>query len=129
MIPVKQTKFGKNSGNCLPACLASILETEIHDGFDDINSNDWLPAVNDYLSEKHQLQLILIDRGMISEVFFASTSKPVHHLIIVKNKGVGDGDLHCVVGHGGIIEFDPSGAHGAGYVEDWAVYGFLVAEL
>lgn len=122
---VKQTRRGKSDGNCLAASIASILEVKISE-FDSLNSNNWLGQVNELLSEFGQ-QLFLIEKGDITKVFLESISQSVRHIIILRNRGVGEDDLHCVVGMDGEIEFDPALGHGDNYDENFMVYGFFTS--
>lgn len=55
MIPVDQTKFGKG-GNCMSACIASILEMDLNEvpNFFEITDTDieWWTAVRTFLRER-----------------------------------------------------------------------------
>lgn len=60
MKPVKQTKFGKDEGNCFSACLASILEIPLRliPNFCVEWPSDWLNKTNEWLAG---FGLVLID--------------------------------------------------------------------
>lgn len=69
MISVKQTKFGKE-GNCLAACLASLLEVDIN-LFPDISQEPslWLSKINKYLIAEYELYLFPITLSDLEEAF------------------------------------------------------------
>lgn len=100
MKPVFQTRFGKPDGNCLAACLASLLEIDI----DSVPSfgigGDWYDRFTTYMVENWELQPIDLT---ISE---NSHFKPAgFHLI---NGPSINGDFwHSVVGYKGEIVHDP----------------------
>ena len=50
MIKVDQTKFGNKEGNCLAACLASILECSIED-VPEVNPSNWINECNDWIGQ------------------------------------------------------------------------------
>lgn len=57
MIPVYQTKYGKNKGNCFQAVLASLFETSLEDIPDFCNvyptdTNEWYGKYTEWLNQK-----------------------------------------------------------------------------
>lgn len=54
MIPVMQTKFGNNEGNCFTASLASILEVKLEDvpEMSHLTDGTWFPVCNKFLFER-----------------------------------------------------------------------------
>lgn len=60
MIPVDQTKFGSD-GNCMSACLASILEI----GIEEVQCKDednWYKKTNDWLQAEYNLALMTVTK-------------------------------------------------------------------
>ncbi len=98
MIPVKQTIWTENDGNCIAACLASILENDINSYPHLPNNQEWYPILAEYL---HTLgyNLILIDNPY--PVALAG-----YHLICGINPT--SNLVHCIVGKNGEPFFDPS---------------------
>jgi len=60
MKPVYQTKFGERSGNCLSACLASLLEIPLEDIPDFGWHSDWYEKFTDFM-KKFNLQPLDVD--------------------------------------------------------------------
>ncbi len=58
MKPVDQTKFGLE-GNCMAACLASILEVNIED-VQAKETDNWFKDVNLWLQKEHRLALMTV---------------------------------------------------------------------
>lgn len=98
MIKIKQTIHTENDGNCLAACLASILENNIDDYPQLPNNGTWYEIINKHLHDIGY-NLVLIEGPHTSALHG-------YHLII------GDSEttekLHCVVGKNGIVVHDPS---------------------
>ncbi len=63
MKPVYQTKFGATEGNCLAACIASLLETDI----DDIP--DFSPRPDDMVHWTAHFRKFFKERGLLAEWF------------------------------------------------------------
>lgn len=69
MVPVDQTVFGVPHGNCLSACLASLLHLKIEDVPTFCDKPDWLAAVNEWLDGRglwamcFQYNLEIVPRG------------------------------------------------------------------
>lgn len=110
MIPTYQTKFNKN-GNCLEACIASILEIPIASipklGKYE-QSGNWISKLNEWLSEKHGL--VYVETNTPVEdivVFFEQQPGGFYHVIIGKTSSHKD-IYHAVVGRCGNMVFDPA---------------------
>lgn len=111
MRKVFQDRFGKPDGNCLAACVASILELSLKD-VDFKNDENWW----DNLQEKVE------SLGYVAKYFTYDDKKEndkqklFEEISQLSNKyneyyiacGMGPrGLLHCVVMKGGLIEHDP----------------------
>lgn len=101
MKPVTQTKFGGEEGNCLQACLASILEIDIEEipwfGADAF----WVDRKNEWLA---QFDLAAIDID-VSSSYKGNWKYLGYHLI---NGPSPRGDFwHAVVGKNGRMVHDP----------------------
>ena len=99
MKPVDQTSFGKPHGNCLQACIASVLELELDDvpNFMERRGDLWQEAVKDFLA---RFDLDFIDIAVQSEVYVPSG----FHLIAGESQR---GLFHSVVGLNGRLVHDP----------------------
>jgi len=92
MIKVDQTKFGDKEGNCLQACLASVLEISIDD-VPEPDERNWLNECNDWLAQfglaLHWLEYndLFIPRGY-SILSGDSPRGSCHHSVVAK-----DGEL------------------------------------
>lgn len=104
MIPILQTKFKEGEGNCLPACLASVLEVpldsvpEIYYLYDD---EEWWTRLNNWSIREHELQLVTVDS--------ASFTPAGYHLIVGKSIR---GNYHAIVGYQGKPVHDPLFSNG-----------------
>ena len=104
MIPVYQTDFGCGRGNCLQACIASILELPLEDVPHFSLEEEWREARDNFLK---QFDLYMI------EVDAEACRKIGHHLYgyhIIAGPAPGqpyDGLWHAVVGYNGEIVHDP----------------------
>ena len=58
MTPILQTKFG-NDGNCLAACIASLLEIDI-DSVPNPHSENWQNELNEWLVENHGIYILTV---------------------------------------------------------------------
>lgn len=102
MIPIRQTNPG-GRGNCMAACIASILEIPIEDLPDyraiEAAGGPWLNAINTALS-KHWAKLYVE-----TEWHLTPHIRPRgFHLV--------NGGGHSVVGLEGVIVWDPTGSGG-----------------
>ena len=107
MIPVRQTLFvdthPKGRGNCMSACIASLLELPIDKVIDTTSdevrsSGCWQQGIENWLEENHEMKMMLVS---------PSSSK----LEGVYSIGCGPsprGDFyHAVVCKNGVMVFDP----------------------
>ena len=99
MIPIIQTVHTKDDGNCLAACLASVLEVGI-ETFPDLpkGNGKWIKIITEHL-HKMDYNLILIDD--INEENIQG-----YYLMVGDNPT--SGHQHCVVCKNGKIVHDPS---------------------
>lgn len=121
MRPVRQTNPG-GRGNCMAACLASILEIPIETVVDyraiDDAGGSWLNALNTFLSYHHGVVYLetdpVITRAIVPKGF---------HLM--NGDGPDDGPTggHSVVGYRGMFVWDPAGGRGLRRIDN---YGLLV---
>lgn len=104
MNKVFQTIDTPEYGNCLEACLASILEDNI-ENFPRIDSGskwpNWITPINNYLIEIHRCYLLCLDSNNPRKDFFG------HYIIVGDNKN--STHSHAMIGHAGKVFFDPSG--------------------
>lgn len=101
MKPVRQTKFGPDEGNCLPACIASIFEISLDDvpNFHE-NQNDfgWLDRLNEWVA-RYGLSAICVDATNDFRIDDA--------YVILSGKSPRGKFLHAVVWKDGKIIHDP----------------------
>lgn len=96
---VPQTKFGIKEGNCLEACLASLLELDI-DRIPIIGDNaDFFNFLNDWLIKEFGLYMVNV------EVRDCFTPKG-YHMMWGKSMRYDEVD-HSVIGYNGEVIFDP----------------------
>lgn len=99
MKPILQTKFDKE-GNCLAACIASILEIDINEIPDlpDEPAGEWFLIINEFLNPRGYYYLtvdVLDDRMPILG----------YHIM----QGMTKKGYHAVVGKNKIVVHDPTG--------------------
>lgn len=101
MKPVNQTMFGKDDGNCFPACLASVLELSLYavPHFCMAYSSEWFQQTNKWLAKWH-LGLIQIDASTAPYILISC-----YHLM--SGPSPRNGVQHSVVGQNGIMVHDP----------------------
>lgn len=111
MKPVYQTKFGKGAGNCLAACVASLLDLEITDVFDiadgGLDPNYWL-IVDTWLADRG-LGLAYVTIGMQvpgEETTQSSVRIPANMNYLAWGRSPRDLQ-HSVIYHGGTLVHDP----------------------
>lgn len=101
MIPVDQTILSSESdkGNCLAACVASILEVPLETVPNFIEETSWFSS----------LRKFLLQHGYHLFELTPNYSLPVFHLMIGPGPRSRDGKPihHSVVGKGGVIVHDP----------------------
>lgn len=115
MKPVYQTIFDKPHGNCLQACVASILELDLDQVPNFVENDDWFQALETFL-ERFDLQPAQLDPTKTEKIW-----KPTGFHI---KGGLGPRKLHhAVVGLAGKTVHDPH-PDGGGLVllEDWIVF-------
>ena len=101
MIPVHQTRFGLPDGNCLTACLASLLELQDVDLPSLMREDDWVGAANRWLRDLGQPWRVLCVRV---------APDSIHELdgVLVIASGPGPrGFDHAVVWRDGQLVHDP----------------------
>lgn len=111
MKPVQQTEFGGN-GNCLSACLASLMEKSIDDVpnfaeiFSDINRYKftppytWVELVNSWLVLHGYVLTQLVE---VPEIYYRYNLEFFHIMVGVSPRG----NRHAVIGRNGKIFYDP----------------------
>lgn len=87
MIPVDQTIFTVPGGNCLSACVASILHLNVQDVPPFCDKEDWLGAMNEWLHE----------RGLWAMCFFYNPDVVPRGYWILGGKSPRGDFLHAVV--------------------------------
>lgn len=96
-----QTKFGSVEGNCLAACIASLLEI----GIDDVP--DLSPQPNDPIHWIRKFRDFMKQYGVIAEIYSPDFFRPprgVYYLIWGTSPR---GLPHSVIGRNGQIAHDP----------------------
>jgi len=116
MKPVYQTEFGEQRGNCLQACVASVLELPLENVPHFCLEENWVMALASFLS-RFGLAPLIFDFDACQ----ADDWKPTgFHLIGGKSPR---GILHSVVGYNGEIVHDPHPASdGLRTIEDYLVF-------
>ena len=125
MKPQTQTVFGggqsgSEPGNCLAACIASLLELPIADVPNFVAQDRWFEALQEWLGRRGLRYLVV--HLAAAESMVCDGFQGVYHTMF----GPGPrGRNHCVVGLGGTPVHDPhpSGA----MLEDCEWMGFLVS--
>ena len=116
MIEVTQTEVESGKGNCLSACLASLLEMSLKNVPYFVETDSWYGEVQQWLQEQG-LQMVLVSVDGISRV------GNIHHIIM----GVGPrSGRHSVIGFNRKIVFDPHPSRDGLVSID--SYAFLVPE-
>lgn len=104
MKPIGQTQDGPERGNCLQACVASLLELNLEDVPHFVLEEDWVEALDRWLSE-FDLQSIDVDLARTRQQE-GDMWKPLgYHLI--NGKSPRSNCQHAVVGYNGEIVHDP----------------------
>jgi hypothetical protein len=129
MIPVDQTLFGYPGGNCLNACLASILECsldEIPEMDATTHDGSWWGIMQRALQDRGLTAIYYVPNGEYCGAPFAHIAPPGYHLVTGDSpRGTLD-DKGNVIGHvcvakDGVIVHDPhpSRAGLASAPRDW----------
>jgi len=110
--PVEQTRYGKSQGNCLTACVASILDVPISSlpEFCDGNGN-WF----------HLLHEFCITNGFCLMYWRHREDTPILCLgsyVIVLLKLEGEDDMHAVVGKASLKNQEPVNERSDGQAEE-----------
>jgi len=100
MKPIKQTIFGEGKGNCLSACIASILELKIEE-VPVFISSDWWNDLQKWLQSKGYFAIDIEAKNKEGYCNFYEVPKGLY-VILTGDSPRGD-FLHCVVG---IIDYD-----------------------
>jgi hypothetical protein len=119
MKPIHQTQFGSKHGNCLQACVASVLEMPLERVPHFVLFDDWIGEFDSFLA-RFGLTSLTLDAHQVNEW------KPVgFHLIGGKSPR---GDFwHSVVGHNGEMVHDPHpSGDGLRTIEDYTVFVALL---
>jgi hypothetical protein len=101
MKPVYQTKYLKEDGNCLPACIASILEIDL-DLIPNPKNDNWRDELNDWLIKNHHIFILSVSFNKESVYPDAFNN----NYIIGVGKSCND-LFHAVVCKNGVIIHDP----------------------
>lgn len=96
MTPVDQTIFGAPEGNCLPACIASILDLRIED-VPHFGADDWLDTLERWLAP----------RGLYPVCATLGGPWRPAGLYILAGKSPRGDFLHAVVARGSDVVHDP----------------------
>ncbi len=105
MIPVKQTKFGINEGNCFTACVASILHLDLeiipnfcveHGSYFQKFTNEWLREKTGFFYMESRIPDEETRQLILKGYYIVSGKSPRSKLCD-----------HCVVGFNGQMVHDP----------------------
>ena len=123
MIKVYQKIISGDNGDCLGACLGSLLHREDYPDLQGRAGMSWLDVWNDYL-EKDNLQLVSYS--------FGSSPVPRGYAILSVKSALFEGELHAVVfkgdGWDGKIVHNPNPEDPRGidvHVDDWVRFTML----
>lgn len=126
MKKVYQTKFGtdKNEpeklGDCLLACIASILEIDIKEVPNFSNNEFWMLKYNQWLKKKYDLYIVWMSFENIHDC-----TKYIHGYHIITGKSRNYPKVrHAIVGKNGDPWFDPGGPKSKLIYEDLS-YGIF----
>ena len=98
MKPVDQKTFGDPGGNCMSACIASLLDLSIED----------VPYFGSEIEEyNNNLDIFLLDRGLIA-ITFLNNSDWVPKCFHIMGGRTGMGASHAVVGVNGEMIHNPN---------------------
>ena len=117
MRPVDQTRFGAPDGNCMEACVASILELELG-GVPDlaVSGDDWHDTLADFLA-RFDLEPLELDARKTRGIWVPTGFH------IISGKSPRGNFLHAVVGLGGKMVHDPHpNREGLAKEEQWIVF-------
>jgi hypothetical protein len=101
MKPVKQTLFGKGEGNCVSACIATILAMSIEDvpNFAKLYNFDWAYHLEEWLSERGYAMIsLLFENGSQIERMYMTPNLYVMMSGLSPRAEDGDTMRHAVVG-------------------------------
>lgn len=90
MKPVMQTKFGKGSGNCLNACIASLLHLKIDQVSHEWKGPHWVSEVRDWLYERGHTMMLLSPRdevhcaSNIDYIACGQSPREIKHAVIMR---------------------------------------------
>lgn len=119
MIKVYQTTFGEGEGNCLQACIASILELRLDQvpHFAKMYGDNWLSEFAEWL--RHLCLSAITIKGFEPKTStdLLNSSSLEDCYVIVGGEGWSEGVGHSVVYKGGEMVHDPVGKEGRGVKE------------
>ena len=123
MIRVDQTRLGKPYGNCLAACVASILEISIDEVDKHIPADDsWLSMLNKYLATLG-LYYLTVKLPKESKDDFLKEFPACYHTIAGNSPR---GIRHSVVGYKGKMIHDPHPSRAGLIDQDETEYSFFI---
>ncbi len=105
MKPVNQTTFTPPDGDCLSACIASILELPLDKVPNYIAYDNWFEKFDDFVAE-HGYRLFWYKISEKYNEILGFTAKDVYGILCGKSSS-GDWD-HCVVIKNGKVVHDPN---------------------
>lgn len=117
MIKIKQTKFGMPEGNCLAACIASILEIDLETVTINGGATNWYEQARNFVLDYGYDLLILEKLGNYwtkPQCYYIASGK--------SSRGI----LHAVVYQNGELVHDPH-PDNSGLTEEPVDYLFFVA--
>jgi len=94
MIPVDQTIFGSSHGNCMQACIASILEVEINSlpNFMEDGPDNFENKFNKWIDDQPFccIEIIISDVNLVPHTYMIATgesprNKDINHAVVYYN--------------------------------------------
>lgn len=119
MIPVDQDKFGMPHGNCMAACVASVLELPLAEvpNFVEFGEEWWAKLVEFLASRSCAVVWCRREAHACQQIDLHPIVSAGHFLIVSGPSPRGD-FLHCVIEHRGAIVHDPHPSR-AGIGKPW----------
>lgn len=101
MEPVYQTIIDKENGNCMAACIASLLELPLEAVPNFSEREDWFNYVDEFL-EQFDLEWLQLKYSRSTELLLRG------YYILSGDSPNFDGVDHVVIGHNGEVVHDPN---------------------
>lgn len=108
MIPVDQDKFGLPHGNCMAACVASVLELPLAEVPNFVDHGDqWWAKLVEFLASRGFAVVWCRREAYACDQIDLSPMIASGHFLIVSGQSPRGDFLHCVIEHRGKLVHDP----------------------